>query len=332
MTREFGYQDAKREALSLLLSLVGPSFSGKTYSALRLATGIQQVNGGDIAVIDTENKRAAHYADVFKFKHIPLGPPFHPSAYLDALNFCVGKGAGTVIVDSGSHCWESEGGVLEMHERELDRMAGSDWKKRERATFAAWIKPKQEYTRLVNAMLQMPINMIWCFRAKRKLELKRGQQPADLGFVSIAGSEMMYEFQLQALLYPGSMGVPTWHSDLGGEKMMIKLPDHLGALFDTSSALSESAGAAIAKWAAGDVEHPSAESCDAVLAVIYRAESKEEIARIADDHRPKPWSAEQRGLIRQAIEERSAELAGDAAPPTPAHATEPPDGVELRGE
>jgi hypothetical protein len=48
----------------------------------RLAAGI----AGDkpFAVIDTENRRALHYADRFRFDHAELRPPFRPDAYADA--------------------------------------------------------------------------------------------------------------------------------------------------------------------------------------------------------------------------------------------------------
>jgi adenylylsulfate kinase-like enzyme len=70
--RKFTANDAKREHVPLLIGLTGPSGGGKTFSALRLATGIQQVTGGDIYFIDTESRRALHYADQFKFKHVEL--------------------------------------------------------------------------------------------------------------------------------------------------------------------------------------------------------------------------------------------------------------------
>ncbi len=53
--RRFVIEPAVRRPVPLLLGLAGPSGSGKTYSALRLATGIAKVAGGDVVVIDTEN-------------------------------------------------------------------------------------------------------------------------------------------------------------------------------------------------------------------------------------------------------------------------------------
>ena len=42
----------------------------------------QRVCGGDIFVIDTEARRALHYADAFKFRHVPFGAPFDPFVVL----------------------------------------------------------------------------------------------------------------------------------------------------------------------------------------------------------------------------------------------------------
>ena len=46
--RTFEDRPATRDKVPLLVGLMGPSGSGKTFSALRLATGIQTVSGGDI--------------------------------------------------------------------------------------------------------------------------------------------------------------------------------------------------------------------------------------------------------------------------------------------
>ncbi len=60
MTREDEFEDkpAVLEKVPLLVGLFDPSGRGKTYSALRLARGIQHVNGGEIFLVDTEAKRA----------------------------------------------------------------------------------------------------------------------------------------------------------------------------------------------------------------------------------------------------------------------------------
>jgi len=119
MTRTFETKPAVRSQVPLLIGLVSPSGAGKTYSALRLATGIQRVVGGEIFVVDTESRRALHYAEQFKFKHVQFNAPFGPLDYLAAIEHCVREGAKTIVVDSLSHEHEGPGGVLEMHEQEI---------------------------------------------------------------------------------------------------------------------------------------------------------------------------------------------------------------------
>lgn len=260
MARQFTAQPATRERVPLLVGLMGPSGSGKTYSALRLATGIQEVSGGDIYLIDTENKRGLHYADKFKYKHVPFEPPFGSLDYLEALKFCVAQGAGVVIVDSMSHEHEGPGGMIDAHARALDRMAGDDYGKRERMTMIAWQKPKADRRALINGLLQLNCNFIFCFRAKqttKPVKNDRGKtEMVPQGFGPIAGEEFLFEQTLNALLLPGCQGVPTWRSEKPGERAMIKLPEQFKALADSDRALSEAVGKSLAKWAAGGVTTP----------------------------------------------------------------------------
>lgn len=248
------FQDtpATRQRVPVLVGLVGPSGSGKTYSALRLATGLQRVTGGDVGFVDTEARRALHYADRFKFRHLAFGAPFSPLDYLGAIEHFAKAGVKTIIVDSMSHEHEGPGGVLEMHEAKLDKLAGDDYKKRERMTFVAWAEPKAQRRRLINSILQMDINAIFCFRAKEKIKIVRGEQPIQLGWMPIAGEEFVYEMTVNCLLYPAGGGVPVWAPNEVGEKSMVKLPEQFKELFSKSQPLDEATGETLAKWAAGD--------------------------------------------------------------------------------
>lgn len=246
MARVFEDRPAVRERTPLLVGLVGPSGSGKTYSALRLATGFQRVTGGDVYVIDTEARRSLHYADSFNFRHLPFGAPFGSLDYLEAIEHCVRKGAGTIIVDSMSHEHEGPGGVLEQHDAELKRMGGQLSK-----SMLAWAKPKADRRRMINGILQMQCNFIFCFRAKEKLKIQQGRDPVPLGFMPIAGEEFVFEMTLNALLLPGSNGRPTWSSDMVGERSIMKLPRQFENLFGEGGQLTENVGAAMAEWSAG---------------------------------------------------------------------------------
>ena len=254
MSRTFESKPAVRQSVPLLVGLLGCSGSGKTFSALRLATGIQEVTGGSIFVIDTESRRACHYADRFKFEHVDFKAPFGSLDYLEAIQYCVSKGAGVVVIDSLSHEHEGVGGYLMTQASEVERMAGDDMQKAERVKFSAWIKPAKYRRKLINGILQLNTNLVCCFRAKEKLKLESGKNPTALGWMPIAGEEFLYEQTACALLYPGSNGVPTWDPQMPGEKTMRKLPEQFLGMLDDGKAMSEAHGRNLARWAKGDIK------------------------------------------------------------------------------
>lgn len=249
--RTFVDKPAVRERVPLLIGLVGASGSGKTFSALRLAAGIQKVADGPVFVIDTEARRSLHYASLFKFRHVEFGAPFSPLDYLAAIEHCVRQGAKTIVVDSASHEHEGPGGVLEMHTAEVERLSKAWGVSADKANIPAWAGPKQKRRQLLNALLQMSCNFIFCFRAKEKLKIVPGKNPQPLGWMPIAGEEFVYEMALNCLLYPGSGGVPSWHPEEMGEKAMVKLPEQFKDLFSDRKPLSEETGQKLAEWAAG---------------------------------------------------------------------------------
>lgn len=262
MTRAFTDSPAIRSATPLLIGLVGPSGSGKTLSALRLAVGIQRVTRSKIYHIDTEANRALHYAPsvsekafahdfMFEFEHVPFVAPFAPLDYLAAIKHCRAKGAGIVIVDSLSHEHEGPGGVLEIHESEMERLSKAWNTSRDKVNLAAWQKPKSERRKLINAILQMPCNFIFCYRAKEKVKPGKDKQLVNLGWQPIAGEEFIYESTVTCLLHPASGGVPTWNPEEQAEKTMVKLPGQFAGIFEKRQPLSEEIGESLARWAAG---------------------------------------------------------------------------------
>ena len=277
-TRQFEDRPAVRESVPLLVGLFGPSGGGKTYSALRLAAGVQSVTGGEVYCIDTEARRALHYAydektqAGFKFRHLAFTAPFGPLDYLAAIEHCVAKGAKVVIVDSMSHEHEGPGGVLEMHETEMERIGKGD-----RGNFLAWQKPKSERRRLLNTILQLPANFIFCFRAKEKMKIIPGQPPKELGFMPIAGEEFVFEMTANILLAPHADGVPCWDSEYVGEKMMMKLPVQFRELLSTGRPLDEATGKILAEWARGGIV-PSIDT--QTLIDIGTSKAKEGIAAL----------------------------------------------------
>ncbi len=246
------FRKAVRENVGLIVGIAGPSGSGKTFSALRLAAGMSM--GKPFAVIDTEAGRAKHYADRFAFDHADLQPPFRPGAYADAIKAADEAHYPVIVVDSCSHEHAGEGGLLDWHEEELDRMAGQDWKKRESCKMAAWIKPKTAHKRFVSSMLQVRAHLILCFRAEQKIEIITNNGRAEIqpkkiasGFsdwIPICEKNLLYELTASFLLTPEHPGIPK----------PIKLEAQHKTVISVTSLLDEQAGRKLAEWAKGGKE------------------------------------------------------------------------------
>mgnify|MGYP001559215916 CR=1 FL=1 len=237
----YTFRPATRENTPLIIGIAGPTKSGKTYSALRLAVGL--ANGGTVAMLNAEGPRGHQYADTFKYVTCDLAPPFRPTAYTEALKAAAAVKPAVLIIDSASHMHDGPGGVLEWHEEELDRIAGNDFKKRERSTWAAWITPKAAENQFIYEMLGVQCPVILCFRAKEKLKIVPGKPPVELGWQPISGERVAFETIFTVLLPPHSKGVP----DLDISDMR----EPFDSMVPPGKALDEDLGQRLAAWARG---------------------------------------------------------------------------------
>src|SRR3990167_11240747 len=214
----YTFKKAIRENVSLIIALAGGTGSGKTFSAMRLASGMS--GGKPFAVIDTENGRASHYADQFAFDTCELKAPFRPDAYAEAIMAADKGGYPVIIVDSMSHEHAGDGGILDWHEEELQRMAGDDYKKREACKMAAWIKPKGAHKHMMSKLLQVRAHLILCFRAEQKIEMVRSadgklevramQSPVGKdGWIPICEKNVPFEATCSFLLLATHPGIPN---------------------------------------------------------------------------------------------------------------------------
>lgn len=152
------FRKAERKQVKLKIGLSAPSGAGKTYSALLIAYGIC----GDwekVAVIDTENRSAELYSDLGGYSVCPIVPPFTPQKYIQAIHEAVAAGFEVLIIDSLSHAWSGEGGLLEMKDKAASNSKSGN-------SFTAWRDISPEHNRLVNAILQSNIDVIVTTRAK----------------------------------------------------------------------------------------------------------------------------------------------------------------------
>lgn len=173
---------AKKEKIWTKVLLGGSSGSGKTYSALRLATGLAKKCGSGIAAIDTEAGRIRYYANEFDFSDMQLTEPFTPEKYIEAINEAVNSGFKVLIIDSISHEWNY---CVDIH----DKMSGNSW--------TNWSKVTPRHDAFMEKILQAPIHIIATVRGKDEyvLEEKNGKQTpkkVGLGFKQRDGVEYNY--------------------------------------------------------------------------------------------------------------------------------------------
>ena len=247
------FRRAVREDMPLLIGITGGTASGKTYSALRVAKGL----AGDkkVALIDTENRRAKFYADDFEFYHEGLKAPYTGEAYTEKIREADKAGYAVIIVDSMSHVWNGEGGVLDQQEAELDRRAGDDWAKRDRCLQASWIKPKMRHKQMMTRLGQVRAHLILCFRAEQKIEMVRnakGKMEAALkrdpiglhgmdGWMLVCEKEVPSELTILMLLKRDRPGIATF------PKVMGQHAD----FFPADQLIDERCGEKLAAWSAG---------------------------------------------------------------------------------
>lgn len=176
---------AERKKAKLRLGIAAPSGAGKTYSALLMALGI----GGKVGLIDTENGSGDLYAHLGDYDIIPITAPYTVAKYLAAIKEFEAEGYNTVIIDSLSHAWAGDGGLLDKQGKMADRGTNS---------FAAWRTITPEHNALVESMLQSPCHIIATMRSKQEYVLemndKGKQTPKKVGMAPVQREGMEYEF------------------------------------------------------------------------------------------------------------------------------------------
>jgi hypothetical protein len=325
MTASFSFRPAKSfaERAGLFVGLVGGTNSGKTYSALRLARGIAGPQG-KIAVLDTEGGRTLHLKDDFEFDVKVMEPPFRPQSFADAAEAAEEAGYDCLLIDSFSMEWV---GVLEWQEAELQRMAGDDWKKRERVKMASWIKPKMAHKAMVYSFLQRRIPIIFSIRGEETVKPGEGGEKPTKIFKAICNQQFPFEITVSFRLASDRKG----YIDLSDPKSW-KMEGAHAAIFRDGDRLSEEHGAALAAWAKGEgVSAPPPEPAqpaatdrvtagvEALLGEIAGAEDVRALLEIVDKSlKQREWLEKNKPdlhkTVAEALRERHDRLADAEVP------------------
>ena len=224
---------ASKSLAKAKLLLTGPSGSGKTFSALRLAAGL----GGKTAVIDTENNSASLYADQFpgwEYFVLPLSPPYTAQKYFQAIEEAARDKFEILIIDSATHLWAGEGGLLEQ-KAALDTRGGN--------SYTNWNSIGKLNEHFKSQVLHSPMHIICTARSKQEYIIetneKGKQAPRKVGLAPILRDGMEYEF--------------TTVFDIGMDHQFMVSKDRTNLFDGVVATITEKTGQQIRSWLADEI-------------------------------------------------------------------------------
>ena len=200
---------AQRSKAFLKLGMAAPSGGGKTLGALLIGYGLMKEKypkesddalWGKIAIIDTENGSGELYVGsqvagesnikIGEYSAITLNAPFEADKYTGAIQLCEDNGIEVCIIDSTTHLWSGEGGLLEQQGNVAKRIGNS---------YTAWREITPQHNRFVEKMLQSKLHIIATMRSKQEYVQEKDQKTnkttvKKLGLEPEQRKGMEYEF------------------------------------------------------------------------------------------------------------------------------------------
>ena len=190
-SKSYQFKPASLTRIGLKMALISPSGCGKTLTSLMIAKGFDC----KVAVIDTEHGSAALYRNEpclegLQYDTLELDD-FHPDEYIAAIHAAENGEYDFLIIDSMSHGWGGQGGVLEL----VDRISGSQTKENR---FTAWGQATPVQNRFLEAITRSPLHIICTIRSKTgyilEMNNKGKQVPKKVGLQPIQRDGVEYEF------------------------------------------------------------------------------------------------------------------------------------------
>lgn len=119
-----------------------------------------------------------------------INPPYSPQKYIEAIHAAEAAGFELIIIDSLSHAWSGEGGLLDQQGKAADsKYRGNSW--------AAWREITPLHNQLVETMLHTPLHVIVTMRSKTEYiqtDVNGRKQIQKVGMAPIQRDGIEYEF------------------------------------------------------------------------------------------------------------------------------------------
>ena len=285
------FTKAERTNTSIKLAITGPSGSGKSYGALKLARGLVGATG-KIAFVDTENGSGKLYSNLTEFYHCDLQPPFEHTKFISVIEDAERAGFDVVVIDSLSHLWQ---GILD-EKSNIDRKGGNQ--------YSNWTVPSIHFNEVMQTILQSKIHVIACMRVKQEYVIeaevnskgKTVSVPKKVGLAPIMRDNVEYEFSTVL--------------EVGMDHQCITSKDRTGLFVDKTFQIDERTGEQISSWLAGNVlvEQEPTET-ESFLQMINNANTKQALGKVASKIKESTLSETEKEVIRKVYRERSNSLA-----------------------
>lgn len=287
------FRKAERRKAKLRLAITGPAGSGKTYGALQIAQGL----GGKIAMIDTENGSGDLYSSICEYDIMNINAPFDPRKYIQAIHDAENEGYDVLIIDSLSHCWISEGGLLDMKEQ----LATSG----KYNSFSAWSKVTPIQNKLIEAMLTSKCHIIATMRSRtdyvQVINDKGRTEIRKVGLAPVQRDGMDYEFSVVF--------------DLNNEHTVTVSKDRTSIFDGKNFTLSAETGATLLEWLNSGKDIPDVRELNERKQSIYRAylahfngsqqEAQNAILAITQGRGSKDWTVDDINALQANLDAHS---------------------------
>ena len=188
-------------------------------------------------MLDMENGSGDLYGDKFDYDICPITAPYDVRKYLQGIHDAEEAGYDVLIIDSLSHAWNGEGGLLDMQNRITESNAKIN-------SFSAWRKVTPWQNKLVEFILTSKCHIIATMRSKTdyiQVENDRGRSEIKkVGLAPVQREGIDYEF--------------TTVFDLSVEHIATVSKDRTSLFDNQAFQLCEETGKALKEWLDSGVE------------------------------------------------------------------------------
>lgn len=151
-----------------------------------------------ICLIDTENESGSLYVgkqvgstNVGEYLIINLEAPYSAARYLEAIDLAEQTGVEYLVIDSLSHAWTGEGGLLDVQGNVAKRSGNS---------YTAWREVTPLHNRLVDRILQCAMHVAVTLRTKTEYVIEDNgsgkKTPRKIGMAPVFRDGVEYEFTI----------------------------------------------------------------------------------------------------------------------------------------